>query len=68
MRWMVGLWPWVILALSVYCIVQVVRDLRTGSYIMAVAGVICIALLLLTPIPSRAVKYDVIMPPHGEDK
>jgi hypothetical protein len=53
------LWLWGLLLVAGYCLVQIVRDCRAGNYLMAVAGVICLALLVLTPIQPHAVKLDI---------
>jgi hypothetical protein len=47
---------------SIYCIVQALRDYRRGAYFMAVAGAACAILLLLIPIQGHAIKVDL---PHG---
>jgi hypothetical protein len=54
------LWPWMLLLVAVYCLVQVVRDYRAGNYIMAVAGAICFALLAFVPIQSNVIKVDIL--------
>jgi hypothetical protein len=53
-------WPWMLLLVAVYCLVQIIRDYRSGNYLMAVAGGICLVLLVITPIQSYAVKSDVV--------
>lgn len=55
--WMVGLF-----LVAIYCAVQAVRDFRRGAYAMAAAGAACALLLLLMPIESQAVKFDL---PHA---
>lgn len=54
-------WPAILLLVAVYCLVQIVRDVRARNYSMAAAGGICLALLVLVPIQSSAVKLDVPM-------
>jgi hypothetical protein len=50
------LWLLVPLAVSAYCAVQAIRDFRGRNYIMAGLGVVCLAALLLAPIPTHAVR------------
>ena len=57
--WLGMLWPWALLVVAAYCLVQIVRDCRARSYVMAGVGGICLVLLALTPIQTRAVKLDV---------
>jgi hypothetical protein len=52
-------WPWLLLLVAVYCAVQIVRDFRKRAYWMAALGLLCLALLLLTPIPGNVVKLDL---------
>jgi hypothetical protein len=51
--------PWGLVLVAVYCLVQMVRDYRSGNYLMVIAGAICLALLALMPIQSHAVKLNV---------
>ena len=51
--------PLALLVVAAYCLAQTVRDFRARKYAWAVAGAVCLALLLLTPIQSRAVKFDL---------
>jgi hypothetical protein len=44
---------------SIYCMVQCVRDFRRRAYAMAAAGAACALLLLLIPIETQAVKFDL---------
>ena len=60
-----SLWPWALVLVAAYCLVQIIRDCRAGHYLWAVAGVICLAVLLITPIQSRALKLD--LPAGAED-
>jgi len=52
-------WLLVITALLIYCAVQTFRDFRRHRYLMAGVGVFCLALILLMPIRTHAVKYDL---------
>lgn len=54
--------PWALLPIGVYCLLQIVRDLRAKHYLFAAAGIACLALLLLVPIQSNAVKLDLPAP------
>jgi hypothetical protein len=53
------IWMLLMLLVAAYCIVQIVRDYRRGDHVMAVAGLACVLLLLLTPIKTHAVKLDL---------
>lgn len=53
------LWPWLLLLVAVYCVVQIVRDYRAKNYTMAIVGIFCLILLLFTPLQSHAVKLDI---------
>ena len=53
-------WPWLMLVVAIYCLAQSIRDFRRRSYVMAVAGLVLAALLLLVPIETQAIKFDVI--------
>lgn len=55
------LWPWALLLVAGYCIVQMMRDCRRGYYLMAIVGAICLAVILFVPIQPHAVKLDVPM-------
>lgn len=57
--WLTLLWPWALLLVAAYCLAQTVRDFRARRYAWAVAGIACLALLLLTPLSSHAVKFDL---------
>ena len=52
-------WMLLMILVAVYCVVQIVRDYRRRDYVMAVAGLACVLLLLLTPIHTHAVKLDL---------
>ena len=57
-----GVWVLALLAVAIYCAAQAVRDLRKGNYAMAAAGAACVAMLLLIPIQSHAIKLDLPAP------
>ena len=48
-----------LLLVAAYCAVQAIRDFRRRNYVLAVAGLACLLLLLLTPIQTHAVKFDL---------
>ena len=52
-----------LLAILIYCVIQIVRDLRRRNYGMAALGLACIAALSLAPIQTHAVKIDLPMAP-----
>jgi hypothetical protein len=55
-------WTIAVLAAATYCIIRGVIDLRERRYVWATIGIVCGALLLLTPIESRAIKFDLPIP------
>lgn len=55
-------WPWLMLLVAIYCLAQSIRDFRRRSYAMAVAGLTLAGLLLLVPIETQAIKFDLIAP------
>jgi hypothetical protein len=63
--WLASLWPWALALVAAYCLAQIIRDCRARHYLWAVAGVICLAALLITPIQSRVLKLD--LPARVED-
>jgi hypothetical protein len=57
---MLGFWQsWLFLLVAVYCGVQAVRDFRSRSYVMGAIGAACLLALVLSPLPSRAIKLDL---------
>jgi hypothetical protein len=57
-----GVWVLALLAVAIYCAAQAIRDFRKGNYAMAAAGAACVALLLLVPLQSHAIKLDLPAP------
>ena len=53
------IWMQVIGGVTIYCIVQAVRDLRAKHYARAAVSATCATALLLTPIRTHAVKLDL---------
>ena len=52
----------VVLLVFLYFTVQIVRDYRRKDFMMAGIGAICLAVLLLTPIPTHAVLVGPLIP------
>ena len=44
---------------GLYCLVRAVMDLKHHRFVWGVVGLICAGLILLTPMSSQAVKYDL---------
>ena len=57
-------WAWAGLVAGLYCVVRAIADFWQGSLAWGAVGIVCGALLLLTPIAPRVAKYDVL-PPDG---
>ena len=56
------LWTWIGLAVGVYCIVRGIVDIRDHRYAWGSIGSLAGFVLILTPIPTHAVKLDLIPP------
>lgn len=54
-------WFWMaaLLAVTVYCLAQAIRDFRAKRYAWATAAACSSALLLTMPFPTHAVKIDL---------
>jgi multisubunit Na+/H+ antiporter MnhG subunit len=52
-------------AISIYCVVQIVRDFRRRNYILAGLGLACLVVFLTAPIETHAVRYDVPKANHA---
>ena len=50
---------WVVLAAGIFCVVRGVADLRARRHAWGALGVLAGLALLLTPIGSEAVKFDL---------
>ena len=50
---------WVVLATGIFCLVRGIADLRARRYVWGALGVLAGLALLLTPIGSEAVKFDL---------
>ena len=57
--WLAGQWLLIPVFVSVYCMIQMVRDLRRRNYLFAALGAVCVLLLWLVPIESNAIKLDL---------
>lgn len=51
-----------LLLVAIFCGAQAVRDVKRKDYGWAIAGFICIAILLLTPLPPKAHAVKVDLP------
>ncbi len=58
------LWPWIGLAVGLFCIVRGIVDVRDRRYLWGGLGIFAGLILLLTPIRTHAVKLD-LPPPAG---
>jgi len=54
---------WLLLLPAAFCIVRGIADLRARRFVWGALGLAAGALLILTPIPTHAVKID--LPPGG---
>jgi hypothetical protein len=55
---------WAILGIAaLYCLVRGLADFQQRRFAWGIAGLLCASTLLLTPIPSQAVKVDVPQAP-----
>ena len=59
-----SLWPWLGLAAGLFCLVRGVVDVRERRYWWGGLGILAGLILLFTPIPTHAVKFD-LPPPAG---
>jgi hypothetical protein len=57
------LWTIVSLAAALFCAVEAVLEFRRKHYVLAALAAALAAALLLTPVPTHAVKLD--LPPDG---
>jgi hypothetical protein len=53
-------WLWIGLAVGIFCVVRGIVDLRQRRYVWGGVGLLAGLVLLLAPIETRAVKYDVL--------
>lgn len=59
-----SLWPWIGFAVGLFCIVRGVVDLRDRRYLWGGLGILAGLILLLTPVHTHVVKWD-LPPPAG---
>jgi uncharacterized membrane protein HdeD (DUF308 family) len=52
---------WIALAIGIFCIVRGVIDLRARRYAWGALGIVAGLTLILMPIPTQAVKFDLPM-------
>jgi uncharacterized membrane protein HdeD (DUF308 family) len=55
---------WIALAVGIFCIVRGVMDLRARRYAWGGLGIVAGLTLILMPIPTQAVKFD--LPAQGQ--
>jgi hypothetical protein len=55
-------WIWICLGVGIFCIVRGVMDLRERRYMWGALGICAGLSLLLTPIQTNAVKFDLPAP------
>jgi hypothetical protein len=48
---------------GLYCLSRAVVDLRQRKFVWGIFGIVSAAIILLMPIQSHAVKFDVLMGP-----
>ena len=53
------LWTIVALLVAAYCIARAIWDLRQRQYVWAALGFLSAAAILLTPVQTHAVKFDL---------
>ena len=59
---MTQLWAFAGIGASIYCIARGIVDIRSRKYIWGVLGLVSAGFILLTPIQTHAVKFDLPMP------
>jgi hypothetical protein len=52
-------WPWAVLGAGLFCLARGVADLLDQHYAWGSLGIGAGLVLLLTPIPARAAKFDL---------
>lgn len=53
---------WGMALAGVFCLVRSILDFREKRYVLATLGLIAGSIILLSPIPSHAVKIDIDLP------
>ena len=54
------LWIFAALLAGIYCVSRAVVDLRQRKYGWGLFGIVSVSILLLTPIQTHAVKFDLL--------
>jgi len=57
--WTFALWNIAALIAAIYCLIKAVLDLRSRRYAWGIVGLASAAVFLLTPVQTRAVKFDL---------
>ena len=53
------MWPWLGLAVGIFCIVRGVADVRERRRLWGAAGIIAGLILILTPIPGGEIRLEL---------
>ncbi|MEH3158995.1 MAG: hypothetical protein PGN08_08725 [Sphingomonas taxi] len=53
------MWTIAAIVAILYCLAKAIIDLRARRYAWGIAGLFSAAVLLLTPLPTRAIKVDL---------
>jgi hypothetical protein len=53
------LWLFVLPAAALFCGIETYREFQRKKYVLAAVGAACTLLLLLTPVQTHAVKFDL---------
>jgi hypothetical protein len=56
------LWMWGIAAIGFFCVLRGILDVRERRYVWGAFGIVAGLVLLLTPISTQAVKFDLPPP------
>jgi hypothetical protein len=59
-------WIYASMAAALYCLVRGIVDLRERRFVWAALGIVSGLVLMLTPIRSHAVKYDLLNDANAE--
>ncbi len=52
-------WSLAAMSACLYCIARGILDLRQGKYVWGIAGIVSALIIMLTPLPTHAVKVDL---------
>jgi hypothetical protein len=53
------IWQWAILGVGIFCLARGVTDFVDDRYLWGLLGILAGLFLLLTPIPTEAMKFDL---------